>query len=90
MNNAAIIIEKEEISNFKMLPAQIDQSAKWIEKLSYAVRLGNEFKGKTSITFNTAEGERTVETTVWSLTDRYIQLKGGILIPLTSITDVSN
>lgn len=88
--NTAIIIEKENIGNFKLIPAVLDQSALWIEKLAYAVRLGNEFKGKTAISFNTTEGERTVETTVWSLTDRYIQLKGGILIPLASITDVSN
>jgi hypothetical protein len=88
--NSATVIAKEELSNFKLMPAAIDNSLKWIEILSYAVRLGNQFKGKTTITINTNEGEKTVETTVWSLTDKYIQLKGGVLIPLTSIVAVEN
>ncbi len=86
--NTATIILKEDILNYKLVPADVDNSEKWIEKLSYAVRLGNEFKGKTAITINTDQGMRTVETTVWSLTDKYIQLKGGVLIPLTCIVDV--
>lgn len=88
--NMATPILKEDISNVKLIPATVDNSSKWFEKLVYAVRLGNAYKGKTAITFNTEEGERTVETTVWSLTDKFIQLKGGILIPLNTIVNVEN
>lgn len=88
--NTANVILKEDILNFKLIPALTDNSQLWIERLAYAVRLGNEFKGKTTITFNTEQGEKTVETTVWSLTDKFIQLKGGVLIPLSSIVDVEN
>lgn len=82
------LIEKENINNYQIISAEEDKSKQWKEKFEYAVRLGNEFKSKTTITFNTTEGPRTVSTTVWSLTDNYIILKAGTLIPLTSIIDV--
>ncbi len=53
-----------------------------------AQRLGNEFKSKTTIVFNSEDGPLRVETTVWSATDKYIQIKSGILIPLASIIHV--
>ncbi len=82
------LIAKEEIPQFKIVPAFVDNSEHWRQELAYAVRLGNEFKGKTSITFETTQGPKTVETTVWSCTDEYIQLKGGMLIPLGSVIDM--
>lgn len=82
------MILKEEIGQFHIIPANLDRTSHWKQELAYAVRLGNEFKGKTTITFETSEGSRTVETTVWSLTDSYIVLKSGTTIPLNSITEV--
>lgn len=82
------MIVKEEVGQYTMVPSLEDQTEHWKQELSYAVRLGNEFKGKTTITFETTEGSRTVQTTVWSLTDNYIALKGGITIPLKSIAEV--
>lgn len=82
------LIPKEEVETYHIVPAHDDKSDYWKEHLNYAVRLGNEFKSKTTITFNTTEGPRSVETTVWSLTENYISLKGGILLPLNSILNV--
>lgn len=82
------LIEKEEVNEHIIIPAEVDKTDFWIEKLGYAVRLGNEFKGKTSVTFNTIDGPLTVNTTVWSFTEDYIQLKGGVMIPLNSILEV--
>lgn len=82
------LIEKEEISSHKIIPAAEDRSSYWLEKLGYAVRLGNEFKGKTAVTFNTVDGPLTVFTTLWSFTEDYVQLKAGVMIPLNSIIDV--
>lgn len=83
------LIEKEEIQNYKIVSAQVDKTEELISKLYSAQRLGNEFKGKTAITFMTEDGPKRVETTVWSLTDNYIQLKAGVLIPLRALIDVS-
>ncbi|MGC4234754.1 MAG: hypothetical protein QM594_17370 [Niabella sp.] len=82
------LIPKEEIVNLTLVSAEENRSDYWKEKLEYAQRLGNEFKSKTSITFNTTEGPRTVHTTVWSITENYIVLKAGMHIPLSSIIDV--
>lgn len=84
----ATLIAKEEIPAYKIVPAFVDNTEQWQKELTYATRLGNEFKGKTSITFETTEGPRSVETTVWSVTDGYLQLKGGTLIPIKSVIDV--
>lgn len=83
------IIEKEQISDYQFTKAPIDQTTHYRMVLKYFERLGNEFKGKCSITFNTHQGERTVVTTIWSVTDDYCQLKGGISIPLSSIIEVT-
>jgi hypothetical protein len=83
------MIQKEDIDKYLMVPAAVNKSAELKQELEYAVRLGNEYKGKTIITFQTSEGPMTVETTVWSVTEKSIQLKGGIVIPLTSIIMVS-
>lgn len=82
------LIAKEEIPRYTIVPAFVDKSEEWEKELSYAVRLGNEFKAKTLITFETTQGPKTVETTVWSVADKYLQLKGGTLIPLSSIISV--
>lgn len=82
------LIAKEEIPDYRIVPAFVDKSDHWLDQLQYAVRLGNEFKGKTVVTFQTTRGSRTVETTVWSVTDHYMTLKGGVTIPLSSIIDL--
>lgn len=81
-------IEKENIPKLNFIPAETDNSKKWKSDLNYAVRLGNEHKGKTSITFLAAEGIFQVETTIWSVTETELSLKGGIHIPLKSITEI--
>ncbi|WP_181182455.1 hypothetical protein [Sphingobacterium lumbrici] len=82
------LIEKEEIGKYKIIPAEINRVEELNQKLSNAQRLGNEFKSKVSIIFQTEDGPKRVDTTVWSLTDNYIQLKSGVLIPLNALISV--
>ncbi|WP_118952923.1 hypothetical protein [Taibaiella helva] len=82
------MILKEEIGQYEIVPSQLTRNLHLQQELSYAERLGNEFKGKATITFSTTQGARTVQTTVWSLTENDIVLKGGITVPLNSITEV--
>ncbi len=84
----ATLIAKEDIPLYRIVPAFVDKSDYWENELHYATRLGNEFKGKTSITFETTQGPISVSTTVWSVSHDYLQLKGGMNIPLNSIIDV--
>lgn len=84
----ATIIAKEHIPDYRIIPAFVDRSSFWMNQLQYSVRLGNEFKGKTVVTFETTKGPRAVETTIWSVTDNHLMLKGGVDIPLSSVIDI--
>ncbi|MCJ0743573.1 MULTISPECIES: hypothetical protein [Pedobacter] len=82
------LIEKEEIHVDRIIPADITLSDDIIQKLKVVERLGNEFKGKAKITFNTIDGPKKVITTVWSVTEKYLQLKNNVHIPIKSIIDI--
>ncbi|MFA6152516.1 MAG: hypothetical protein WC716_14430 [Chitinophagaceae bacterium] len=88
LNRMTTKIEKENVPQLNFMPADKDNSKKWKQDLDYAVRLGNEHKGKTTVTFVSKEGIFQVETTIWSVTENELSLKGGIHIPLKSITDI--
>lgn len=82
------LINKEELVNYKFTKAPEDQRSMLRLKLNNALRLGNEFKSKCSIAFQTSEGPKRIETTVWTLTEDYLQIKNGVVIPLTSLIDI--
>ncbi len=82
------LIAKEEIPSFKFLEAPAEERHVVKEKLNGAVRLGNEFKSKSFITFQTDQGPKKIETTVWSVTEKYLQIKSGVSIPLSSLIDI--
>ncbi len=84
----AELIEKETIQVDQIIPAEQPLSEELLEKLAHTSRLGNEFKGKVAITFNTKGGAKKVTTTVWAVTEKYIQLKSNVLIPIKAIIDV--
>jgi hypothetical protein len=84
----AELINKEDLVNYKIVKAPEDQRAMLRLKLNNALRLGNEFKSKSSIVFQTSEGPKRIETTVWTLTDDYLQIKNGVVIPLNSLIDI--
>lgn len=83
------LIEKEEIEHYTFVPAAEDRTDEFASKMSSALRLGNEFKSKVALTFMTEDGAKRVETTVWSVTEKYIVLKAAVLIPMRSLIDVS-
>ena len=50
-----------------------------------AMLLGNSFKRKVKILFNTVDQKFFVNTTVWSVGKEFITLKGGRIVPIRSI-----
>jgi hypothetical protein len=85
---AAEWIAKEDIPKYRLARASEDHTGELQEKLHGALRLGNEFKSKAVITFQTLDGPKRVETTVWTLTDDCLQIKNGIVLPLGSLLDI--
>ncbi|ADY52298.1 hypothetical protein Pedsa_1741 [Pseudopedobacter saltans DSM 12145] len=84
----AELIQKEEITNFKIINAPEDHASEFRGKLENALKLGNAFKSKANIVFNTTEGPKRVETTVWNVTPDYLELKGGVLISTHSLLEI--
>ena len=82
------LIPKEDIPKYKLSRASEDHISELRQKLRGAVRLGNEFKSKATITFQTVDGPKRVETTVWTLTDDALQIKNGVVLPLGSLLDI--
>ncbi len=67
----------------------------WLElerrqrNLQKALSLGNLFRHKVTITYQLYDGiPQRVVTTVWAVTERYVTLKGGRVIPLHAIREV--
>lgn len=91
MNNK--IIPKESLKNFSFFKEDVlknDESKKIrASKLERAVKLGNAYKGKVKIFFRTIDSlSRAVETTVWSVADDYIMLKGEIFLPIRAVEQI--
>ncbi len=82
------LIEKEEIDVSDFMASNVELSEEMVRKLSSAQRLGNEFKAKADIAFNTKHGIKKVSTTVWSVTEKYLQLKNNIHVPIKSLVDI--
>ncbi|GGG88659.1 hypothetical protein GCM10007415_23360 [Parapedobacter pyrenivorans] len=82
------LIPKEDIPKYKLARASEDHVMELRPKLRSALRLGNEFKAKAIITFQTVEGPKRVETTVWTLTEDALQIKNGVVLPLGSLLDI--
>jgi len=58
-------------------------------KLQRAVLLGNLYKCHSIIQFHDEQGRyMETEATVWAVTENYIMIKGGIVIPVHAIIDV--
>lgn len=93
MQTRALTVLKEQVPGMVTLnPLDVlptDMEKKHRNRMLYlAMILGNGYKSKVQITFETVDGPRRVETTVWATTEISVMLKGGITIPVRSIYKV--
>ena len=91
--NRIPMVEKEMIPFFRFNHNEVlettEAQKKRLWNLNRASVLGNGYRGKVEITFRTAEGElKRVDTTVWAVDDKYLTLKCGCFIPVSSIVGV--
>ncbi len=86
INTKPQTIEKEIIPQLKFHKgAKIKQQDGLMERLMEATKLGNLHHGKVSIVFEDDEGVKQVDTTIWATGLKYICLKGGMWLPISSI-----
>ncbi|MDF1672674.1 MAG: hypothetical protein P1U41_04175 [Vicingaceae bacterium] len=58
------------------------------KRVERAMTLGNTRKSKVRIVFEDIEGVKTVETTIWGVTDNNIILKKTTVIPIRRIHEI--
>jgi len=86
------VIEKESINNLQfkcseVLPDLTAQQQRQ-QDLYRGMVLGNAYKSKVKIVFESLAGLNVVTTTIWATTDKNVVLKGGLLIPICCIMKV--
>jgi tRNA A37 threonylcarbamoyladenosine synthetase subunit TsaC/SUA5/YrdC len=86
--NTIELIAKEKINSLTFSRNMQSTDNNLVQKLQNAEKLGNSFKGKVTIIFETTEGTKKTETTIWNTTSDYIQLKGETMIPISSVVDI--
>ncbi|MDF9796198.1 hypothetical protein OKW21_001461 [Catalinimonas alkaloidigena] len=84
---------KEQIGNLHFIRKDVLNTALKKAKRKYQLRramlLGNLYHGKVNIKFRDEKNVlHNVETTVWTVGEKYISLKGGRTIPVWAIEDI--
>jgi hypothetical protein len=86
-------VRKEDLVALNYSPGEVLVSHEEITRrgmdLHKAMILGNEYHYKVKIIFQTDEGDtKSVETTVWYASDKFVMLKGARTIPVQCIKKV--
>ena len=58
-------------------------------KLHLSILLADHADSNVKIVFNTIDGYRELNTSVWGATEKYILIKGGSFIPVQSVAWVA-
>jgi hypothetical protein len=87
-----VTIPKEQVNELRFPSGEVllnrDDIQRRRRELERALALGNLEKSKVRIIFEDDGGMKMVETTIWSLTDDRVILKGNMGIPLRRIWQV--
>jgi hypothetical protein len=85
-------VNKELIPQFTFVKEDVLTTDELIQhrmnELQKAMIYGNTYKGKVSIVFETIDGPKCVETTIWHAGEKNIMLKGGVIIPIRCIKEI--
>lgn len=88
----AIEISKEEIARLpiRTREATVNPEEQLCRRLNLqkAAWLGNTHKHKVTLSFRADQSLYAVQTTVWSVTDAHVVLKGGVVLPIANIVRV--
>lgn len=82
----AVFFAKEDIGKLTFSTEDVllndkEQQNERLQRLTKAMCLGKE-KIKVKILFQDIIGKKIVETTIWGVAEKYILLKGSIILPI--------
>ena len=79
------LVQKEEVANFSFPADEITLSDDELSmrQLAFdrAISLGNLERHKVKIFFADDKSYKVVDTTIWAVTEKYVVLKQGVVIP---------
>jgi len=86
-------VAKETVGQLPFTPHEVMGNQHDIDMrrihLNRALKLGNLYRQKVTITYQLRTGEaQRVQTTVWAVTENHVMLKGGLNIPINAISSV--
>lgn len=83
---ATSFVEKENISLLSFPTSDVllneESRVERVKRIKRAMKLGNTRKSKVRIVFEDDEGIKTVETTIWGVTEKNVILKQTTTIPI--------
>jgi hypothetical protein len=86
------MIEKEHIPQYAPVNQDVlsgeDSRKTRMQQLMRFLKGGNAFQVKAKIVFQTLQGLKAVNTTIWNVSETHVALKGGLTIPVHSILEV--
>ncbi|MFC4873362.1 hypothetical protein [Negadavirga shengliensis] len=87
------VIEKENIPNLTFSRREVLSKPEAIKQRMYDLYrsqiLGNISQGKVWITFETSDSSLyKVNTTIWAVGEKFINLKRGIVVPINAIHQI--
>lgn len=89
---SATMVAKEDIGQLTFPKEEVltnkEEKKELLAKIEKGLKLGNAYHGKVKILFQDSEGMKTVETTIWGVTDKNILLKQTTIIPIRRIYDI--
>lgn len=85
-SQSAVLFAKENIGELvfpkeDVLFHDVEQQKERLQWITRAMYLGKD-KIKVKILFQDIIGKKIVETTIWGVSDKYILLKGAIILPI--------
>lgn len=89
---AVNLVEKENISHLSFPSSDVllteESRIERESRIKRAMTLGNTRKSKVRIVFEDAEGIKTVETTIWGITEKSVILKQTTTIPIHRVHQI--
>lgn len=88
-----LFLTKEDLKNVQFSNDEVwyDEAKRQerYQKLKKALVLGNVYKNHVRLLMiNNAQQHIQTKATIWAVTEKYVTLKGGVIIPIGSIMDV--
>ncbi|MBA3830169.1 MAG: hypothetical protein H0X33_14615 [Taibaiella sp.] len=80
-------VKESDIDPSDFTVSGIHHARHWYRELNYILN-NEDLNNKVQIIFETRNGTRKVETTIVDIIENYVKIDGGVIIPMSSISEI--